>query len=713
MCGLAIELEGDVVTSIRGDHDDPFSRGHVCPKALALKELHEDPDRLRKPMRRTASGDFEEISWNMALDEVAGRLHHLQKVHGRDAVGAYVGNPNVHNLGSMLFAPSLLRTLRTKNRWSATSADQLPAMLAAQQMLGHQLLLGVPDLDRTHTLIIFGANPLASNGSLMSAGDVRGRLKGISERGEVWVFDPRRSETARKAERHDFIRPGTDAMVLLAILNDGLERHGPRLRHMADAVEGLDALRTAIATFTPEAVAERSGVSVERMREVADRLWGDQPAVVYGRVGACVQAFGGLSMWAINLLNLLSGNFDREGGWMFAQPAFDLVDAPMGIGVGRGSFGRWRSRVRGLPEFGGELPVVTLAEEILTEGEGQVRGLLTVAGNPVLSSPNGRRVEEALQSLEFFAAVDMYLNETTRHAHLILPPTSQLERSHYDLVFNLLAVRETAKWAGPAIEKAPSARHDWEILQGLTRRILNLRGTKLGPKARELALEKLGPDRVLDLGLRMGPHGTGPNPFGKGLSLNRLAATPHGVDLGPLRSCMPGRLPRHQRKVSLAPQVYLDDLPRLREDLAATRLPSALELVSRRQLRSNNSWMHNSASLMKGPRRCTLLMHPRDLEARGIESGSHVALRSRVGQVQLEVEADEDMMPGVVCMPHGFGHGREGTRMRVANESDHAGVSVNDVTDDGFYDALSGNAGFSGVSVVVEAVEVSGSTAAD
>jgi anaerobic selenocysteine-containing dehydrogenase len=440
------------------------------------------------------------------------------------------------------------------------------------------------------------------------------------------------------------------------------------------------------------------------MREVADRLWGDKPAVVYGRVGACVQAFGGLSMWAINLLNILSGNFDREGGWMYAQPAFDLVSSPMGFGVGPGSFGRWRSRVRDLPEFGGELPVVTMAEEILTEGEGQVRGLLTVAGNPVLSSPNGRQVEDALQSLEFYAAVDMYLNETTRHAHIILPPTSQLERSHYDLVFNLLAVRETAKWSGPAIEKSPNARHDWEILQGLTRRILNLRGTKLGPKARELALEKLGPDRVLDLGLRMGPHGTGPNPFGKGLSLNRLAATPHGVDLGPLRSCMPGRLPAHRSKIALAPQVYLDDLPRLRQDLTATRLQSALELVSRRQLRSNNSWMHNAASLMKGPRRCTLLMHPRDLEARGIQSGSRVALRSRVGEVQLEVEADEDMMPGVVCMPHGFGHGREGTRMRVANEADHAGVSVNDVTDDGFFDALSGNAGFSGVSVLVEAI---------
>jgi anaerobic selenocysteine-containing dehydrogenase len=373
------------------------------------------------------------------------------------------------------------------------------------------------------------------------------------------------------------------------------------------------------------------------------------------------------------------------------------------MGIGPGAFGRWRSRVRGLPEFGGELPVVTLAEELLTPGEGQVRGLITIAGNPALSAPNGGQVDEALASLEFYAAVDMYLNESTRHADLILPPTSQLERSHYDLAFNLFAVRETAKWAGPAIERQPGALHDWEIVQGLSRRLLELRGTKIAPRAREAVLEKMGPDRLLDLALRMGPHGTGVNLFGKGLSLNRLAATPHGVDLGPLQSCMPRRMPAHHRNVKLAPREYLEDLPRLSESLASAREDDALELVSRRQLRSNNSWMHNSASLMKGPARCTLLMNPADLESRKLEEGQSVEVRSRVGKVRVEVRADPDMMPGVVCMPHGFGHGRKGTRMRVANEAGHAGVSVNELTDETHFDALSGNAGFSGVPVWVEA----------
>jgi anaerobic selenocysteine-containing dehydrogenase len=320
----------------------------------------------------------------------------------------------------------------------------------------------------------------------------------------------------------------------------------------------------------------------------------------------------------------------------------------------------------------------------------------------VLSTPNGRQVDEALQGLDFFASVDMYVNETTRHAHVILPPTSQLERSHYDIAFNLFAVRETAKWSGPCFEPKPGSRHDWEILQGLTRRILELRGDKVAPRAREAVLQKMGPDRLLDLGLRMGPHGTGMNPFGKGLSLNRLAAQPHGVDLGPLKTCMPGRLPKHHSNIELAPKEYLEDLPRLRSELQRGAPGSSLSLISRRQLRSNNSWMHNAPSLMKGPARCTLLMHPTDMQIRGIEDGARVLVRSRVGEVSVEVRSTDEMMQGVVCLPHGFGHGRKGIRMRVASAEGHSGASVNDLTDERHYDLLSGNAGFSGVQVFVE-----------
>ncbi len=700
MCGLRIEIEDERVVEIRGDADDPLSHGHLCPKALALQDLHEDPDRLRRPLRRRADGEFEEIDWETALDEVADRIHDIQSRHGRDAMGIYVGNPNVHNLGNLIYLPPFLRTLRSKNRYSATSVDQLPAMLAAYLMFGHQLLLPVPDLDRCDALLIIGANPLASNGSIMSAGDVRSRLKGIQARGgHITVLDPRRTATAKLADEHHFVRPGSDAVTILAIAKLGLERWGARLGHMEGHVEGLEKLRLELDPFTPELAAAASGLEVASIEAMAERLWTSERAAVYARVGACVQRFGGLAMWAVNLVNLLCGAFDREGGVMFADPAVDLVDAPRGFGVGKGSFGRWRSRVRNLPEFGGELPVACLAEEIMTPGDGQVRGLMTVAGNPVLSTPDGRRVDEALNSLELMVSVDMYLNATTRHAHYILPPSSPLERSHYDLVLNALAVRNVAKWSPPAFDPPEDARHDWEIIQGLHRRLLARRGAPLSARAREAALEKAGPDRLLDLALRMGRQGS-LNPLRKGLSLSRLRPAQHGVDLGPLRPCMPKRLPAHQPQVQLCPPHYLEDLPRLLADARASARGELL-LINRRDLRSNNSWMHNVEGLVKGPERCVLEMHPEDAKARGLESGARVELRSKIGAIELPLRVTLDVMPGVVCVPHGYGHGREGVRMQVAQA--HAGASVNDVVDAGQLDELSGVAVLTGQAVEVRA----------
>lgn len=700
MCGLEIEIEGAKVLRIRGDEKDPLSRGHICPKALALTDLHEDPDRVRTPLRKTASGDFEPISWELALDEVAARIHDTQVAHGRDAVAAYIGNPNVHNLGTLIFAPSFLRTLRSKNRYSATSVDQLPAMLASYLMYGHQLLLPIPDIERTRELLIVGANPLASNGSIMSAGDVRGRLKAIqAEGGHITVVDPRRTLTARMADDHVFIRPGTDAALLLAVLQHGLDAHGPQLGRMARHVDGVDELRKAIREFTPSAVEACTGVPADKVRELADRLWGSDRSAVYARVGACVQAFGGLTMWAVNLLNLMCGAFDREGGVMFPEPAVDLVDAPPGFGVGKGSFGRWRSRVRGLPEFGGELPASCLAEEITTPGDGRVRALITVAGNPVLSTPNGRALDSALEHLEFMVSVDMYVNATTRHADIILPPTSQLERSHYDLVFNAFAVRNVAKWSPPAIEAPAGARHDWQILQALHRRLLTKRGAPLTVRSREALLERMGPDRLLDLALRLGRRGS-LNPLAKGVNLARLKDAPHGVDLGPLRPCMPGRLPAHQKRVDLVPSHYLEDLPRLQARVR-DEARASLVLINRRDLRSNNSWMHNVEKLVKGPPRCALEIHPDDAAARGIADGDMAKLATEIGAIELPAKITDDVMRGVVCVPHGYGHGREGVRMRVA--SAHAGVSVNDVMDHEQLDPLSGVAVLTGQSVTVSA----------
>ncbi len=695
MCGLAVEVDGERIVSIRGDKDDPFSQGYLCPKATALQDIHEDPDRLRVPVRRTASG-WQRLSWKEALDETAERLLRLQKAGGQDAVAVYLGNPTVHNLGTLLLGVPFVKALGTHNRYSATSVDQLPHHLAALLMFGHQLLLPVPDVDRTSFLLVLGANPVVSNGSLMSAPGMPLRLKALRARGgRLVVVDPRRSETAQLADTHLFIRPGTDALLLLALLHTLFEEKRVHLGRLAPFVEGLEVVEQLARTFPPEVAERPTGVPAESIRALA-RDFADAPsAVAYGRVGLSTQEFGGLAQWLLNVVNIVTGNLDRAGGAMFTLPAFDII----GFGGGRGHFARRRSRVRQLPEFGGEYPVAALAEEILTPGPGRISGLVTVAGNPVLSTPNGTQLDRALASLDFMVSVDFYVNETTRHAHLILPPPSPLEHDHYDVVFHLLAVRNTAKYSPRLFAPQPGALQDWEIFNGLTARLA--RGRRLGwlrARAQALVLGLAPPRRLLDLGLRVGPHG---RRSPRRLSLRALEAAPHGIDLGALEPCLPARLFTREKRIRLAPPELLGDVARLRTRwLGPGEQPNgALLLVGRRQLRSNNSWMHNSLRLVKGPPRCTMLMHPTDAAARGLAHGDAVVVESRVGGIPLPLEVSEEMMPGTVSIPHGWGHGRSGVEASVARS--HAGVSINDLTDELEVDALTGGAAFSGTLVRV------------
>jgi anaerobic selenocysteine-containing dehydrogenase len=696
MCGIAVRLEHERIVSIRGDEDDPFSRGHVCPKAVALQDVHADPDRLRRPLRRVG-GEWREVGWDEALAESAQRLAAIQRQHGRESVAVYQGNPTVHNHGSMLYGQLFLRGLGTRNRYSATSVDQLPQMLASLLMFGHQLLLPVPDLDRTRHFLVFGANPLASNGSLMTAPGIERRLRELKSRGgRLVVIDPRRSETAALADLHVPVRPGTDALLLLALLQVLFDERLARLGRLEPFVDGVADLARLAAPFTPGAVEAATGVPAATTRALARDFAAAEPAVAYGRVGVSTQEFGSLASWLIVVLNVVTGNLDRPGGAMFTRPAIDVV-ALAARGGQRGHFDKGRSRVRGLPEFGGEYPAATLAEEIETEGADRIRALVTSAGNPVLSTPNGGRLERALPLLDFMVSIDFYLNETTRHAHLILPPTAALEHDHYDLVFHLLAVRNTAKYSPALFEPEPGARHDWQIFLELSERVLRAKG-RLGWKSRALhaALRRLGPGGLLDLMLRAGEHGLRRGL--RGLSLRRLRRAVHGVDLGPLEPCLPGRLYTPDRRVALAPEPFVRDLERLRPRL--TPAENGLLLIGRRELRSNNSWMHNSERLVKGRDRCTLLVHPEDARRRGVADGQRVRVRSRVGAVEVPVQLTTDVMPGVVCLPHGWGHHREGTRLAVA--AAHAGASFNDLADDQAVDALSGTARFSGTPVEVE-----------
>ncbi|MEM1202453.1 MAG: molybdopterin oxidoreductase family protein [Acidobacteriota bacterium] len=705
MCGLEIRTdERGRITAIRGDKDDPFSRGHICPKAVALQDIHDDPDRLRQPVRRRPDGTFEPIGWEEALDLAANGIRKLQEEHGRDSLALYLGNPNAHNYGSILFGPPLLRAIRTKNRFSATSVDQLPHHFAGYFMFGHMLLLPIPDIDRTDFLLVLGGNPAVSNGSLMTAPDIKKRLQAIRDRGgRIVVVDPRRTETARRADEHFFVRPGTDAFLLAALVHTVLDEGLGDLGHLADFTDGLDAVRHGLAGFTAEQAAPVCGISAEAIRRLARDFAAAPSAVCYGRMGVSTQEFGALCQWLVNVLNIVTGNLDRAGGAMFTKPAFDAL----AMRHNPGSFDRWRSRVRGLPEFGGELPVAALAEDMAEPGEGQIRGLFTSAGNPVLSTPNGRRLEKALEGLDFMVSIDIYINETTRHADVILPPTSALEHDNYDIIFHVLAIRNTVRFNETLYEPPQGALHDWQIYLELWRRLRR----KLPAKERlsRFIMGKAGPHGLVDYGLRNGPFGKkgSGSPVGP-LTLKKVKEHPHGIDLGPLEPCLPGRLFTQHKRLDLAPRLLVDDLARLADRRAELAAEDSLVLIGRRQVRSNNSWMHNYPRLMRGADRCTLLVHPDDARYLGLESEGHAEVTSRVGRIVAPVEISDEIMPGVVSLPHGWGHGRRGVRLQVANA--HPGVSINDLTDEAMVDTLSGNAALSGVPVRVAPASANDST---
>jgi anaerobic selenocysteine-containing dehydrogenase len=683
VCGLAVEMEGNVVKSVRGDKEDPFSQGHICPKAAAIVDVQDDPDRIREPQRREGAV-WKPVSWREGLNEAGERIAAIQRKYGRSAVGVYLGNPSVHSYSGLLATPLFSRALGTKARFSATSVDQLPHMLASLTMFGHQLLLPVPDVDRTSFFLVLGANPIASNGSLMTAGGISRRLEALRKRGgKLVVVDPRRTETAAVADQHLAIRPGADAMLLLAMLQVLFAEGRADLKHLAKISEGLPELREAASRFPPERVAARTGISAGQIRALALEFAAAKAAVAYGRVGASTQEYGGLAAWLVVALNAVTGNLDREGGFMLTTPAADLAALAVRTGD-RGHFNRFRSRVRGLPEFGGELPAASLAEEIDTEGDGRIRALITFAGNPVLSTPNGKRLERALAGLEYMVSIDLYRNETTRYANVILPTSFGFERDHYDLAFYALAVRNAARYVEPLVPRPAGVRGDFEVLLDLAMSVRKHGGGRQGFQ-RGLGLKAariLGPRRLLDLLLRFGPHK---------LSLRKLLASPHGIDLGPLDA---GKL----QQLKLAPEIYLKDLERIE---AALDKPAqeGLVLIGRRALRSNNSWMHNSLRLVKGPPGCVLLMHPEDAAARGLANGARARVQSRAGEVEVPVGVSDDVLRGVVSLPHGWGHAREGTAMSVA--AAHAGASMNDLTDELSIDALSGNAAFSGVPVSV------------
>ena len=726
-CGLEVVTQGREVISIKGDSEDVFSKGHICPKAYGLKALDADPDRIREPMIRRG-GQWQTVSWQEAFTEIERGLAPILKQYGRNTLAVYAGNPNAHNLSSLLYLPVMLRAAGTQNIYSATSVDQLPKQVSVALMFGTPLSVPIPDVERTEYLLILGANPLVSNGSLFTAPDMRGRLRHLRARGgKLVVIDPYRTRTAQEADEHHFIRPGYDAHFLFALVHTLFAENLVHLGRLAEYTIGIEQVRELAQHFAPEQVAALCGIDAETIRAIARTLANTPHAAVYGRIGTCTQEFGTLSSWLVDVLNTLTGNLDREGGVMFPKAAAGARNTSGLAGKGRTTqIGRWKSRVRGLPELFGELPVVCLAEEIETPGDGQVKALITVAGNPILSTPNSQRLQHSLEKLDFMVSVDMYLNETTRYANVILPPLPALARSHYDIVFYQLATHNIANYSTPIIEREVGALDEWEVLLKLSailmghsanvdaavvddmtigqlvQREVAIKGSKIqGRDASEIVAELYphrGPERMLEFMLRTGPYGDGFDSQQEGLNLATLEANPHGVDLGPLQPRIPEVLRTPSGKIELAPAIIVADVERLQASL--TRTAGQMLLIGRRELRSNNSWMHNIHALTKGKDNCTLHIHPTDATRLGLADEDIAHIASRVGAVDVPIEITDAIMPGVVSIPHGWGHNLSGIHMQVAAE--HAGVNTNILTDEEVVDVLSGNAALNGVAVKME-----------
>ena len=696
-CGLKVELEGESIRSIRGDDEDPFSRGHLCPKATALGDLMDDPDRVRHPLKKRGES-WVEVPWDEALDEAGSRLAAIQNAHGKNAVGLYFGNPLAHNYGASLALPLVIASLKTRNLFSANSVDGLARFYASRLLYGNGLVLPVPDVDRTHFMLVFGATPAVSNGSLMTAPGMRQRLKDLRARGgKLVVVDPRLTETARLADAHHFIRPGTDVFMLAALLQVIFEERLADPSALAlRFCTGLDELHATLAPFTPELAQRECGVDAEALRALARAFATAKRAVCYGRLGISLQVHGALCNWLIDVLNIVTGNFDRDGGAMFPSPSIDLAKQAVRLKAD-GRHGRWSSRVRGLQEFNGELPAVALAEEIDTPGEGQVRGFVCLAGNPVLSVPDGRRLDRALAGLEFMVSVDLYVNETSRHADLILPPSFGLEHDHFPLLFQALSVRNWLRHTPGLVTPPPGVRSEWQLfaeLAGSVVRHRSLAGRAIGRGIAALG-RRGSPQTVVDLLLRTGP---------RKLRLKDVSAAPHGLDFGPMEPRLPAMLYRDDGKIALAPQPFLDALRGLRgvegSHIEGSAAPS-LTLIGRRGLRSDNSWLHNVPRLNRGKADCTLQIHPQDLTAQGLDGATEAWLCSGVGRTLVTLESTDAMRPGVVSLPHGWGHARDGLRLQVAAK--RPGASANDVISTREIDPLSGTAAVNGGAVWLEA----------
>lgn len=699
MCGIVVTTEGNEILSIRGDKNDPHSKGYCCPKSFALKDLYNDPDRLRHPVRRVGN-KWHRITWQEAFDETARELKRIRNKYGKDANAMYYGNPVVHYHGALLFSGLLNDAIDTRNNFTASSLDQLPSMMVVREMYGHHFLQPVPDIDRTDYFLMLGANPAISGGSMLSAPGFNRMINDIRSRGKVVVVDPVRTKSAKMADQHIFIKPGSDSLFLLGVLHTLFTENLAKPGRLQSITDGLDQLPGMVADYPPEMMTVRTGVPADVIRQIAREFSAAESAVCYGRMGTSIQEYGTISSWLIHLINIVTGNLDSAGGAMFNTPAFDMVRL-MILSGNNGTFNSYQSRVRGLPELGGELPTSALAEEIITDGPDKIRSLVTFCGNPVISAPNGRLVSKALEKLEFMAAMDWYINESTRHANIILPPVNMLEHDYFPMLGMLVCSKNLVKYSPPVFHPGPDSREGWQIMKELAVRMTT-------NPIRRSVLKLLTPNMFLKFGIRFGPYGSGFKFYQQGLTLDKIKNAKHGMVLSPQKNCLPDRLFTKNKRINAVPAIFEKGLGELHKTIVSENTNPENEfdlmLISRRNLRSNNSWFHNVASMHKKNNKCTVWINPADANRLGIETGIMVHVESRVGAIAIEAEITDRIMQGVICIPHGWGHDRKGVKLSIATKN--PGVSVNDITDQSRVDTICGNAVFSGVPVKINRIRV-------
>ncbi|MEM7102780.1 MAG: molybdopterin-dependent oxidoreductase [Bacteroidota bacterium] len=699
MCGLAIEVQDNEVVSIKGHKEDIYSKGHICPKGTALKDLHNDSNRLKQPVKRTPDG-WEVISWEEAYDTVERELKKIRKKYGNDAIATYTGNPTVHNTGTALTLYDTVNAINTRNRYASHSLDSVPVFLANQMMFGHAVLAPIPDIDNLDYLMIIGANPMASNGSFMSVPNIRGKINAIKKRGgKVVVIDPRKTETAQKASEHYFIHPEKDVLFLMAIINELFRREAIPQSKALSLSDNLEKLQSLTAPYTLEKVSPLTGISVDDMAHIVDDLSGHKHSVVYGRLGVNTQTYGTLCQWLIHCINILLGQLDVKGGLMFTLPAIDYVT----LMAHESKMFRYASRVNEYQEIVGEFPTAALADEILTEGKGQVRGFISIAGNPARSAPNSKLVEKALADLEFMVAIDMYINETTQYADIILPPAVGLETMHYSFVLHIVATRNTTKFSPAPLPISKEQRYDWQIMGELQRRLFD---GNIFQRIKSNIMSRIHPKVKLDLALKTGPYGVWGGRFLRkdGLSLKRLTKNIGGIELSPLKPVLPGRLFTKNKRIELVPALFAKEAEKIKAILDQdSNGVYPLKLIGRRHLRSNNSWMHNLPVLQGGTRRCTALIHPNDASDAKITNGEVIEVYSAFGAISIEAEVSEDIMPGTISIPHGWGH--QGEKIQLAVAQNEAGVNINELMDHKRLDPLSYNMAFNGHPVAIRKLQ--------